>query len=64
MKISNKEIATLIKKTPSAISYLKKNNEQEYEILKLGVLCIKLELNSKDLEAMHALKKIELKRIK
>ncbi len=61
MKISNKEIATLIKKTPSAVSYLKKSNKQEYEILKLGVLCIKLELNSKDLEAMYTLKKIELK---
>ncbi len=62
MKISNKEIATLIKKTPSAISYLKKNNENEYKILKLGVLCRKLELDSQDLEAMHLLKKIEFKK--
>ncbi len=64
MKISNKEIATFINKTPSAISYLKKNNENEFKILKLGVLCKKLELDLEDLKAMHSLKKIELKKAK
>ncbi len=63
MKVSNKEIAAAINKTPSAISYLKKNNYEEYLILKLGVLCIKLNLDNEDLLAMYTLKQIELKRI-
>ncbi|OQX74166.1 MAG: hypothetical protein B6D59_03350 [Campylobacteraceae bacterium 4484_4] len=63
MKVSNKEIAAAINKTPSAISYLKKNNYEEYLILKLGVLCKKLNLDSEDLMAMYTLKQIELKKI-
>ena len=61
MKVSNKEIAASIHKTPSAISYLKKNNYDEYLILKLGVACKKLNLDSEDLMAMYSLKQIELK---
>ncbi len=63
MKVSNKEIAAAINKTPSAISYLKKNNYDEFLILKLGVLCKKLNLDSEDLMAMYTLKQIELKKI-
>ncbi len=63
MKVSNKEIAASINKTPSAISYLKKNNYEEFLILKLGVLCNKLNLDNEDLMAMHSLKQIELKRV-
>ena len=63
MKVSNKEIAAQINKTPSAISYLKKNNYEEYQILKLGVLCKKLGLDQEDLLAMYTLKQIELKKI-
>ena len=63
MKVSNKEIALTIRKTPSAISYLKKNNNEEFLIVKLGVLCNKLNLDADDLMAMHSLKKIELKRV-
>ncbi|RUM67623.1 MAG: hypothetical protein DSZ05_02275 [Sulfurospirillum sp.] len=63
MKVSNKEIAAHINKTPSAISYLKKNNYDEYQILKLGVLCKKLNLDNEDLLAMYTLKQIELKKI-
>jgi len=36
-----KDIAKAINKTPSAISYLKKTNPEEYEILELGYLCKK-----------------------
>ncbi len=64
MEISNKEIAAMINKTSSAVSYLKKTNENEFKILKLGVLCKKLNLDAEDLEAMHSLKKIELKKSK
>lgn len=63
MKVSNKEIAAAINKTPSAISYLKKNNYDEFLILKLGVLCRKLNLDNEDLMAMYSLKQIELKRV-
>ena len=63
MKVSNKEIAASIHKTPSAISYLKKNNPDEFSILKLGVLCLKLDLDSEDLKTMHTLKQIELKKL-
>jgi DNA-binding Xre family transcriptional regulator len=63
MKVSNKEIAAGINKTPSAISYLKKTNIEEFHILKLGVLCKKLNLDHEDLLAMYTLKQIELKKI-
>jgi Zn-dependent peptidase ImmA (M78 family) len=63
MKVSNKEIAAAINKTPSAISYLKKNNYEEFLILKLGVLCNKLNLDNEDLMAMYSLKQIELKKV-
>jgi len=63
MKVSNKEIAAAINKTPSAISYLKKTNMAEFHILKLGVLCQKLNLDNEDLMAMFSLKQIELKKI-
>ena len=63
MKVANKEIAAAINKTPSAISYLKKNNYEEFLILKLGVLCNKLNLDNEDLMAMYSLKQIELKEL-
>lgn len=63
MKISNKEIALSIRKTPSAISYLKKNNNEEFLIVKLGVLCKKLKLSPEDLLALSTLKQNHLERI-
>jgi DNA-binding Xre family transcriptional regulator len=63
MKISNKEIALTIHKTPSAISYLKKNNNEEFNIVKLGVLCKKLNLTPEDLLALSAFRKNHLERV-
>ncbi len=63
MKISNKEIALKIRKTPSAISYLKKNNNEEFLIVKLGVLCNKLNLTHEDLLALSELKKNHLNKV-
>lgn len=63
MKISNKEIALTIHKTPSAISYLKKNNNEEFLIVKLGVLCKKLDLSPEDLLALSALKENHLQKV-
>ncbi|GEM_PF-1827640 len=60
-KISGKEIAHAIGKTPPAITYMKKQNEKEFILLKLGLLCNKLGLDEDDLVAMYNLKKIKLK---
>jgi len=60
-KISGKEIAHAIGKTPPAITYMKKQNEKEFKLLKLGLLCNKLGLDEDDLVAMYNLKKIKLK---
>jgi len=61
--ISGKEIAVAIGKSPAAISYLKKNHEDEYLLLKLGVLCQKLKLDAEDLLVIFALKQMELKKV-
>jgi DNA-binding Xre family transcriptional regulator len=61
--ISGKEMANAIGKTPAAISYLKKKHVDEYSLLKIGVLCKKLNLDDEDLMAMFSLKQIELKRV-
>jgi len=60
-KISSKDIAEAVGKTAPAISYLKKRNTDEFLLLKLGVLCTKLNLDDEDLMAMHTLKQIGLK---
>ncbi len=62
MEVSSKEIAMAIGKTPSAISYIKKRHNDEFLLLKLGVLCTKLKLDNEDLMAMYSLKNIQLKR--
>ena len=41
-RITDKEIAEAINKTPSAISYIKRKNPKEYEIVKLGAIAHKL----------------------
>jgi DNA-binding Xre family transcriptional regulator len=63
MNVSSKEIAYAIGKTPSAVSYLKKRNQDEFNLLKIGVLCTKLNLDIEDLMAMYSLKQIELRRV-
>jgi len=39
MKIKDKEIAEFIGKSPASVAYIKKNNPDEYEVLKLGAMC-------------------------
>ncbi len=62
-KISGKELAHAIGKTPPAITYMKKQNAKEFQLLKLGLLCSKLGLDEDDLVAMYNLKKIKLKNV-
>jgi hypothetical protein len=63
MDVSSKEIAMAIGKTPSAISYIKKKHNNEFLLLKLGVLCTKLKLDGEDLMAMYSLKNVQLKQM-
>ncbi len=60
-KVSGKELAHAIGKTPPAITYMKKQNHTEFELLKLGFLCNKLDLDADDLIAMYKLKRIKLR---
>jgi DNA-binding Xre family transcriptional regulator len=60
-KISGKELANAIGKTPPAITYMKKQNQTEFMLLKLGFLCNKLDLDEDDLIAMYKLKRIKLR---
>ena len=62
-KVSGKEIACAIGKTPPAITYMKKQNYIEFLFIKLGYLCNRLELDEDDLIAMYKLKRIKLKTI-
>ena len=60
-KVSGKELAHAIGKTPPAITYMKKQNHVEYELLKLGLLCNKLDLDADDLVAIYQLNRIKSK---
>jgi hypothetical protein len=50
MIISDEEIAKALDKTAEEVAAIKKENPEEYEILRFGVLCQKLSLTSEDLE--------------
>ena len=53
--IANKDIAKAINKTPSSISYVKKTNPEEFDILKLGTLCTSLGLSHQQIVTISAL---------
>ena len=54
--ISNKELAKMVHKTPSAISYIKKKNPDEFLLTKLGGLCVKLGLTADDIVTIAKIK--------
>jgi len=56
MKVLQREIAEHIKKTTSAVCYVKKNNPREYEIMELGTAAKKLGLTLEELQKIHDLK--------
>jgi len=56
MTVRQKEIAALIGKSASAISYIKKTNQQEFEVLRLGAAAIKLGITLTQIEQLHTLK--------
>ena len=56
MQITYNEIAEYIGRTEANIKYMKKNNPQQLELLKIGGLCKKYNINLKDIEAIIKLK--------
>ncbi|MDD2896901.1 MAG: hypothetical protein PHG81_12865 [Aliarcobacter sp.] len=50
MKIIYKEIAELTGKTEAGIKSMKKNNPEQLELLKMGALCKKYNITTKELE--------------
>lgn len=56
MVVSDQEMADALNKTLEDIKALKKSNEAEYKVLKIGLFCKKLNLSVKDLENMYHMK--------
>ncbi len=52
MKITYKEIAKMINKTEENIKYLKKTNPDLVEILKLGCLCKKYNIDIEEIKTL------------
>lgn len=50
MKITYKEIGQYTNKSEQGIKQMKKNNPQQLELLKIGGLCKKYNINLKDIE--------------
>ena len=56
MTVTDQDMADILNRTLDEIDELKKSNEAEYKVLKIGILCRKLNLSVEDLERMHDLK--------
>ena len=50
MKITYKEIGEYTNKSEQGIKQMKKNNPQQLELLKIGALCKKYNIDLKDIE--------------
>jgi len=62
-QITNSEIAKLISRDEAYVDRIEKEEKQYYETLKIGALCLLLELDGEDLVKMHQLKQNEIGRI-
>ncbi len=56
MIITYKEIADYTNKVESTMKQMKKNNPQQLELLKMGALCKKYNINIEDLKALNEMK--------
>lgn len=56
MNITYKDIADFISRSEANIKYMKKNNPAQLELLKLGLLCKRLQLSEQDLQNFHKIK--------
>jgi len=59
MQLTNAEIARFISKDQSYVDYLEKEEKAYYRVLKYGALCMLLDLDEEDIEAMYHLRKSE-----
>lgn len=50
MKITYIEIAEMINRTKGNMDYMKKNNPEQLEVLKIGALCKKFNITIEELE--------------
>ena len=56
MIITYKEIADYTNKVESTMKQMKKNNPQQLELLEMGALCKKYNINIDDLKALNEMK--------
>jgi hypothetical protein len=56
MNIIYKEIADLIDRTEANIKYMKKHNPMQLELITIGAICKKYNIDLKDLELIVKLK--------
>lgn len=56
VEVTDQDMADMLRRTLEEIQELKNSNKSEYQVLKTGILCIKLNLNEDDLEKMYNLK--------
>jgi hypothetical protein len=54
----NKEIAFQIGRSESSVSYMKKKNKQNFEVVKIGAFCTKHNITLEDLEFILQLKAV------
>lgn len=57
MQVIYKEIAEYIGRTEANIKYMKKQNPKQLEVLTLGAICKKYNIDIKDLKALNDMKK-------
>lgn len=56
MNITYKEIGEYINKVESTMKQMKKNNPKQLELLKIGAICKKYNIELKDLKALIQMK--------
>ena len=56
MQVTYNEIADFIGRTESNIKYMKKNNPNQLELLTIGAICKKYNIDLKDLKALIQIK--------
>lgn len=57
MNITYKEIADYTNKVESTMKQMKKNNPEQLELLRIGAICKKYNIDIKDLKALYDMKK-------
>lgn len=57
MQVIYKEIAEYIGRTEANIKYMKKQNPKQLQVLTIGAICRKYNIDIKDLKALYDMKK-------